>query len=229
MKKGFQLVLVLLVALVWLGCAKTEVKPNELSILRAENKSLIKLLNTLNDKLTIMTAAEYQANEEKNRQIADLNTTYSNAMKELAAEKAAGLLRINQMKNLVNIEFMDKVFFESGSDVIRSEGKMTLDKLYNVLKTLKNKMISVEGYTDDQPIADSYKWKYESNWELSSARATSIVNYLRDKGIDSNILKATGFGKYNPEASNDTEIGRAQNRRIVVQLVPLELLNRYNK
>ncbi len=220
MKNIFQTGLIIIGMLAGLGCASQ----SEVSMLKAENKNLMDQIDTLNEKLTIMTVDENLAMQEKNKQIADLNDTYSNVLVELSAEKAAGILKVSLSKNFINIEFLDKVFFDSGSEEIKSAGKATLDKLVKVLKTVKNKMIRVEGYTDDVPIADSYKWKYPSNWELSTARATSIIWYLQDKDISPKILKAIGYGRYNPEASNKTEEGRARNRRIVVQLLPLDVL-----
>ena len=74
--------------------------------------------------------------------------------------------------------------------------------------------IRVEGYTDNQPI-QKLKDKFESNWELSAARATSVLRYLVNQGhIDPSRIYLAGFGEYHPVASNNTATGRAKNRRV---------------
>ena len=144
----------------------------------------------------------------------------------MQAELASGDLKIKQIGDVLSVDFQDKIFFIQGGH-IRNRGKKTLNEVAKVLKAITNKQIRIEGYTDSDPIAPGYKWRFPSNWELSTARATSIVRYLQSRGIDPALLKATGYGEYNPVASNDTPEGKAQNRRIVILLVPLDKGARY--
>ncbi|MGZ6078405.1 MAG: OmpA/MotB family protein, partial [Myxococcaceae bacterium] len=76
--------------------------------------------------------------------------------------------------------------------------------------------IDVQGYTDDVPIGPELKSRFPSNWELSTARATDVVRYLASKGVDKNLMSATGFGDTHPIASNSTAEGRQKNRRIEI-------------
>jgi chemotaxis protein MotB len=102
-------------------------------------------------------------------------------------------------------------FFDSGSDGIKPEGRTLLDTLATSLMTLDNQ-IRVEGHTDDVPI---HTGRFPSNWELSTARATSVVSYLVLKfGLSPERLSAAGYAEFRPTASNDTEEGRARNRRV---------------
>ena len=79
----------------------------------------------------------------------------------------------------------------------------------------------VEGHTDNVPIRNALKAKFPSNWELSTARATSVVRFLQDQGgIDPSKLSATGLSYFRPVAANDTPEGREQNRRIEIVLAP---------
>ena len=78
----------------------------------------------------------------------------------------------------------------------------------------------MEGHTDNIPIGPVLAEKFSSNWELSVARAASAVRYLSGKGISSDRLSATGYGEYKPIASNDSDDGREQNRRVEVVLYP---------
>jgi chemotaxis protein MotB len=94
-----------------------------------------------------------------------------------------------------------------------------LSKVASVLKTTVSDLnVGIEGHTDNVPIKHS-GWK--SNWELSSARALSVVHYLEDQeGIDPKRLSATGYGEFHPVASNETVSGRQENRRVEIVILP---------
>ncbi len=159
---------------------------------------------------------------QKDIEMSNLAMTSTNLIKQMQDVINSGDLKIRQLGNELNIDFKDKIFFDLGSADIRNNGKKVLNELVNVLKTVKDRQIRVEGYTDNVPISDQYKWKFPSNWELSTLRATTIVRYLQSRGVDPSLMKATGYGEFNPIAPNDTEANRAQNRRIVILLVPLD-------
>jgi chemotaxis protein MotB len=102
------------------------------------------------------------------------------------------------------------ILFDSGKADIKTDNDETLDKLGNILGSLDN-YIRVEGHTDNIPIHTSV---YPSNWELSSARAASVVRLFIDEGISPEKVVAVGYGEYKPVADNSTAEGRAKNRRI---------------
>ena len=87
--------------------------------------------------------------------------------------------------------------------------------LSNVLKTRKNK-IHVEGFTDDLPIKNSI---YPSNWELSAARAATVVRLFASYGVTPKNLASIGYGQYQPKVANDSPEGRATNRRVVLVII----------
>lgn len=118
---------------------------------------------------------------------------------------------------------VEKILFDSGSAEIKKEGKKVLDRVVEILKNVKDRQINIEGHTDNVPISPRLAQKFPTNWELSTARATNVVRYLQEKGIDPALLSATGYAEYRPVSPNDTEEGRAKNRRIEIVLVPLEL------
>lgn len=102
-------------------------------------------------------------------------------------------------------------FFDSGSDQLKPEGRALLDSLAESLLAAENQ-IRVEGHTDNIPIHNA---RFPSNWELSTARATSIVSYLVGRyGFSPEKLSAAGYGEFRPIAPNDTPEGRARNRRV---------------
>ncbi len=179
-------------------------------------------INDLQKTIKSLSAEQAKLLQEKNQEISNITETHNKLEAAMQIEIASGDLKIKQMGDMLSVDFQDKIFFDSGSADIKNSGKRTLDKVAKVLKSITNKQIRIEGYTDNVPIAPGYRWKFPSNWELSTARATTIVRYLQSQGIDPTLLKATGYGEYNPVASNDTEEGKAQNRRIVILLIPLD-------
>lgn len=120
------------------------------------------------------------------------------------------------------ITFLTEILFDSGKAQIREEGQKMLYKVASVV--LSEKMandIGIEGHTDNIPIKFS---GYKSNWELSTARATSVLHYLIDNcGLNPKRLSATGYGEYQPVASNDTSEGQQRNRRVEIIIKPEEL------
>jgi len=122
-----------------------------------------------------------------------------------------------QDKGLV-ITFVSEVLFDSGKAKLRHDSFPKLDKVADVLNTTVSDLnVGIEGHTDNQPIKRS-GWK--SNWELSTARALSVLHYLSDKSVAEPRLAAIGYGEYKPVASNDTKEGRQSNRRVEIVILP---------
>ncbi len=93
----------------------------------------------------------------------------------------------------------------------------------DVLKKLTDKQILIQGHTDNVPIGGVLKEKYPTNWELSVDRATHVVRFLQEKGgVPPEMLVAAGYGPYRPVASNESDDGRSQNRRIEIVLLDKE-------
>ena len=128
-------------------------------------------------------------------------------------------VKIDITKRGLVITFVDEVLFDSGKAVLKEEAGPILDKVVGVIKEkVADRNIGIEGHTDNEPIKYS-GWK--SNWELSTARATTVLHYLEDGGIKPRKLQATGYGEYRPVASNDTEEGRQENRRVEIVIMPV--------
>ena len=118
--------------------------------------------------------------------------------------------------------FQSEVFFDAGAAVVRPEGRAELDKLATALLELEKQIptdvawvLRVDGHTDVRPIASA---AYPSNWELSAARAISVVQYLISKGISPQRLVAAGFGEFQPLEAGQTEDAFRRNRRIELKL-----------
>jgi chemotaxis protein MotB len=112
----------------------------------------------------------------------------------------------------------DKLFFDSGSAVIKAAGVPLIDKIGAIVADEKTHPVEVEGHTDDRPIATS---QYPSNWQLSGARAGAVVQRLIGAGVGGNRVSLGGYAARQPIAPNTTDAGRARNRRVEVVLARL--------
>jgi len=118
----------------------------------------------------------------------------------------------------VYVSMEEKLLFKSGSDIVDPKGKEALKTLAGVLNGTNDITVVIEGHTDNVPIKTA---QFKDNWDLSTARATSIVRLLtKDYGFDSNRITASGKSEFHPVKSNETVEGRAGNRRTEVILSP---------
>src|SRR6266404_679356 len=132
-----------------------------------------------------------------------------NAMQALIDAKLVTVRRENMW---LEIEINTDILFPSGAGEFAPTAEPVLDKLAEVLKPFPNP-IRVEGHTDNRPIRTA---SFPSNWELSAARAASVVHQFTRQGIDPLRLEIVGFGEFHPRQPNDTSDGRNANRRVVV-------------
>ncbi len=158
---------------------------------------------------------EKQAREKafrvEQRELAQTREAITNEL-EAAGLSDAVLFRL-EARGLIVVIASDRVLFETGSDVISPAGAQVLDHLIGPIAMVDNK-VSVEGHTDNTPIHGG--GRFPTNWELSTARATSVARSLEQRGISSPRLSAVGYGEFAPTASNDNPEGRAANRRVEI-------------
>lgn len=129
----------------------------------------------------------------------------------LSEEIKANIVRVYLERRGVVINLGEDGFFDSGSDVIKPNGIATLDRIATALTNIGNH-IRIEGHADSIPISTA---RFPSNWELSTARAATVLRRMETVyGMSPQLLSAAGYGEYRPVASNDTAEGRARNRRI---------------
>ncbi|MCM8799760.1 MAG: flagellar motor protein MotB [Candidatus Omnitrophica bacterium] len=157
--------------------------------------------------------------KELSRNLEELQGTKRILEERLKKEIEDKQVRLEMMEKGLVITFVADVLFDSGKATIRTENFSTLDKIALVLKeTVPYNYIGIEGHTDNEPIKYS-GWK--SNWELSTARALSVLHYLVDqKGLPAERFSAIGYGEYRPIASNETKEGRQLNRRVEIVIMP---------
>lgn len=157
--------------------------------------------------------------EELSAQLEELNQAKKLLESALSKEIEDKQVKLEMMEKGLVITVVGDVLFDSGKDKIRSQSYPILDKVSVVLEeNVPQLNVGIEGHTDDQPIKFS-SWK--SNWELSSARALSVLHYLvEEKGISPERVSAIGYGEFRAVASNSSKDGRQLNRRVEIVILP---------
>ncbi|MBU4371497.1 MAG: OmpA family protein [Proteobacteria bacterium] len=160
--------------------------------------------------------------QTKEVEVRKVSKTYEDLLSEMKNEIAQGQIAITELRGKLTVDVVDRILFDSGQTEIRPEGLGVLKRVVEILMTVTDKVIRVEGHTDSIPIGGALAKRYPTNWELSAARALNVTRFLEKEGIDPALLSAVAFGEHQPIAENDTPEGRARNRRIAIILLPRE-------
>jgi len=211
-KKGLfcSVLCVILITLVSSGCSITIQKGRRSDMEKIESLSFE--IETLNSRLM-------ELNQAKEQEVSELDKAKRLLEKRLKKEIGDKEVRLEMAERGLAIIFLAEILFDSGKAEIKEKGFKVLDKVAKVLRgSIGGRDIGIEGHTDNEPIKYS-GWK--SNWELSTARATSVLHYLvESKTISPEKVSATGYGRHRSVASNDTPEGRRQNRRVEIVILP---------
>ena len=183
--------------------------------LTRENDSLAKKRDSLTQQVAALDAqrAQLQATEKQSE------ARYDALLSNLSEELRKGQLQVRQLKGMLTVDVAEQLFFDSGRANLKDTGKQVLQKVAESLKGYEDKAIRIVGHTDNVPITKGLQKVFPSNWELSAARATTVVRFLQDAGIEPERLVATGRAEYAPVSPNDTTEGRQKNRRIEITLI----------
>jgi chemotaxis protein MotB len=204
---------------------------SQVELLNQQISALRKQIAALEQALDVSEARD----RESNTKIADLgrrlNVALAQRVQELNRYRSDFFGRLREiLSDRENIRivgdrfvFQSEVLFPSGSDVINEAGQVEMKKLADAIIELQREIppeiswvLRVDGHTDTVPVSGNRR--YRDNWELSSARATSVVKFLIENGVPANRLVAAGFGEYQPLDAADTADARASNRRIELKL-----------
>ncbi|WP_019172000.1 peptidoglycan -binding protein [Pseudaminobacter salicylatoxidans] len=204
---------------------------SQVELLNQQISALRKQIAALEDALQASEAKD----RESNTKIADLgrrlNVALAQRVQELNRYRSDFFGRLREiLSDRENIRivgdrfvFQSEVLFPVGSEVINEAGRVEMKKLADAVIELQkeippeiNWVLRVDGHTDDRPLSGS--GRYRDNWELSSARATSVVKFLIENGVPANRLVAAGFGEYQPLDTAGTDEARSRNRRIELKL-----------
>lgn len=204
---------------------------SQVELLNQQISALRKQIAALEDALNASEARD----RESNTKIADLgrrlNVALAQRLQELNRYRSDFFGRLREiLSDRENIRivgdrfvFQSEVLFPVGSEEINDAGKIEMKKLADAIIELQkeippeiNWVLRVDGHTDNRPLSGAGRFK--DNWELSSARATSVVKFLIANGVPANRLVAAGFGEYQPLDGTDTDDARSKNRRIELKL-----------
>ncbi|AUX22484.1 uncharacterized protein SOCEGT47_029870 [Sorangium cellulosum] len=173
-------------------------------------------------------AAESQASLSATRgELEELRKLRADAEQRLTAFNAitARLQKMTDMGKLkvlirdgrMIVKLPAEVLFPSGSAELSPDGQAALKEVASVLKEYEDRRFMVAGHTDNVPLAEA---KYRNNWELSTARALTVTEFVIAAGMRPNNLVAAGYGEFDPVSPNNTPSGRQENRRIEIVLLP---------
>jgi len=192
-------------------------------LVNAKDELQVQVKNLGQDKITLENRLALQIasiSKAKQEEIDRLKSTYDTLMADMKAEIEQGQVTITKLADRLSVSMVDRILFPSGEADITPAGLKVLQRVGNVLKNAQNKIVRVEGHTDNVPISKLAE-RFPTNWELSTARASNVVRFLQEKvEIDPSRLEAVGLSEYHPVAGNATAKGRSQNRRIEIALLP---------
>ena len=188
-----------------------------IALLKGELSSKDGLIAKLEGRLSDLKGEEVRIKTA----LSEVKTAHDAVISRLRSQIQNKEVTISELREKLSITFVDRVLFEFGSASITPEGRGILTKVGEILKGVTSKTIRVIGHTDDRPIAAEYRYKFPSNWELSTSRATSVVGFFqKEVGLLPEDMEAVGRSFYEPVASNETQEGRALNRRVNIIIAP---------
>lgn len=194
-----------------------------LAKLEAKEKSLAAEQDRLNKLKADLDASSKRLSELEAyiaAKDANMKKLKETLMKSLKAFDGKGLT-VHEKDGKVYVSMENKLLFQTGSWSVNAEGRSAVVEVGKVLAQNPDLSILIEGHTDDDKITGNLGGGIENNWDLSTKRATAIVNILSEnKGVNKQNLTAAGRGEYAPLMSNDTPEGKAKNRRIEIILTP---------
>ncbi|MDH5229327.1 MAG: flagellar motor protein MotD [Gammaproteobacteria bacterium] len=164
------------------------------------------------NKAVIETFTQAPAGDGELSNFASMAAQVEQDLAELIQQE---LVQVNRTEDWLEIEINSEILFASGSAFMGIQSVQVLQRLSRILKSVPNP-INVEGFTDNLPINND---QYTSNWELSAARAASVVHLFTREGVQPQRLSAIAYGEFRPKASNDFARGRKQNRRVVIAVL----------
>jgi chemotaxis protein MotB len=210
-----------------------EKQTQEMSQLLEQNRHLEKELSAKDVRVQEMDRLQKEleqirvTRETQEAQLARVKSQVETVSEEIdritrALEESFGnSLVVTQNQERLVLTLLGQVLFKSGEAELTPLGLKIMKQVGQVLATFPEKYIQVEGHTDNNPIGGLLQKQFPSNWELSTARATTVLRYLIEQtGMEKKQFSAAGYADIRPVQSNETEEGRAKNRRVEIVLYP---------
>lgn len=200
------------------GCAYVQ-KAKRADDLEIENQNLRARIAQLQKE---KTKEVENVVKEKDRELSELEKAKLELEDALKKEIGNYKAKLEMTERGLVITFLSEVFFDSGKDLIREDGKDSIRRVAEVLnRDVPGSDVAIEGHTDNQPIKYS-GWR--TNWELSSARALAVLHYLINEcEVKPTRLSANGYGEFRTVAENDTKENMQKNRRVEIVILPSKI------
>lgn len=193
----------------------------QLEALTAERADLSAQLASERQRRAELERQLRETRQAQEAELAGVRSTYDRLVTALKGEISQKEIALHQAKEKLVVTILDRVLFPSGQATLTPEGQSVMKKVGAILAKVQDRRILIEGHTDNVPIGPTLSSRFPTNWELSTARATEVVKYLiNEAAIPAQRLSAVGRADTVPVASNDSEEGRRQNRRIEIILLP---------
>lgn len=184
------------------------------SALGGQGSSIIQKGNTNGPKVI----EKGNKDESKQEETEELQSLKEQIEEYIAARGLENAITIKDEPKGIKLSLKDLILFESGKADLKGDSLLILNDLLDLIKQVKNP-ISIEGHTDNIPITNN---EFKSNWELSAARALSVLTFFEKNGIPSNKLQFAGFGEQKPVFPNDSVEQRQTNRRVDITILKTE-------
>jgi chemotaxis protein MotB len=184
-------------------------RDDEIARLRADAARLAGNLQATQQEMDGLRRVHAQAEQR--------NELYRTLVARLRDAIGAGTLAVEVRKGRMLVKLGDAVLFDPGQATLKPDGQRVLRQVAQALKEIAERDFLVAGHTDNRPIKSS---PYASNWELSTARAVTVVRFLQAEGVDPRRLAAAGYSEFDAIGDNDSADSRALNRRIEVVVMP---------
>ena len=173
--------------------------------------------NAVREDLTVARARQEKLEVQQRAMQKTYDALLTSLKKQLDTKEAS----IEEYREKLKVTFVDRILFGFSQVHISPEGKAALDQLAEVLGNVPEGRISITGHADSIPVASKFWYRFPSNWELSSARAAAVARYLIKRAdLEPSRIEVVGQSSYQPLAENDTEAGRAKNRRVEIIITP---------
>jgi chemotaxis protein MotB len=194
------------------GCSGMKKLETENATLKQQVSELEQVKKDYSDKLA---SSKRQSEQEQARLRDEMEQLRADLNRKLEQQISENSALVQKVEDLTIITLSENALFGSGLADLTSTGADTVSKIAETLSNYPGYHLRIEGHTDDRPIGKNLKPKFASNWELSTARATSVVRYMiYGLKLAPERLSAAGYAQYRPASDNSTKEGRAMNRRI---------------
>jgi chemotaxis protein MotB len=188
---------------------QVEQRDEQIGKLQAEASKLAGNLSATEREMAALRKAHAQAEQR--------SELYRGLVARLRDAISAGTIAVEVRKGKMLVKLADQILFDPGQTALKTDGQKALREVAQALKEIPDRDFLVAGHTDNQPIKSS---GFGSNWDLSTARAVTVVRFLQSEGVDPRHLAAAGYSEFDSVGDNASSNGRAQNRRIEVVVMP---------